>query len=111
MYRYSEYRMLIDTCTKCFIHLYFWSLLFVVVYNVQKFIAVNGYYTADLDQLEIPVAVRTGQCQYEPAVQVIKTYSFKATVIPVDQRLPVGHIRDDRLIWFTDRSSSLKLQV
>lgn len=89
----------------------FGHCVFVVVYNVQKFIAVNGYYTADLDQLEIPVAVRTGQCQYEPAVQVIKTYSFEATVSPVNQRLPVGHIRDDRLIWFTDRSNNLKLQV
>ena len=74
--------------------------------------AVNGYFTNDLSQLEIPAALRTGQCQYEPAVQVIKTYSFEATVTPLDQRLPEGHIRDDRLIWFTDESRPrLKIEV
>ena len=73
--------------------------------------AVNGYFTANLTQLEIPASLRTGQCQYEPAVQVVKTYSFEATVKPLDQRLPVGHIRDDRLIWFTERSRHLELEV
>lgn len=70
--------------------------------------AVNGYFTANLSLLEIPAPLRTGQCQYEPAVQVVKTYSFEATVKPLDQRLPVGHIRDDRLIWFTDKNHHLE---
>ena len=73
--------------------------------------AVNGYFTANLSQLEIPAAVRNGQCPYEPAVQVIKTYNFEATVKPLDQRLPVGHIRDDRLIWFTDKNRDLEKEV
>jgi len=69
--------------------------------------AVNGYFTANLSQLEIPAALRNGQCPYEPAVQVVKTYNFEATVKPLDQRLPLGHIRDDRLIWFTDKTAIL----
>ena len=73
--------------------------------------AVNGYFTADLTQLEIPPPLRTGQCDYEPAVQVEKTYSFEATVKPTDQRLPVGHIRDDRLIWFADGNRHLGIEI
>ena len=73
--------------------------------------AVNGYFTANLTQLEIPISLRTGQCPYEPAVQVVKTYSFEATVKPLDQRLDVGHIRDDRLIWFTERDRHLEFEV
>ena len=63
--------------------------------------AVNGYYTANLTQLEIPESMKRHQCQYEPTVQVVKSYNFEATVRPLDQRLAAGHIRDDRLIWFT----------
>lgn len=71
--------------------------------------AVNGYFTANLTQLEIPTSLRTGQCPYEPAVQVEKTYNFGARVKPLDQRLPVGHIRDDRLIWFSDAERHLEI--
>lgn len=71
--------------------------------------AVNGYFTANLTQLEIPASLRTGQCPYEPAVQVEKTYNFGATVKPLDQQLPVGHIRDDRLIWFSDAKRHLEI--
>lgn len=73
--------------------------------------AVNGYFTANLTQLEIPAALRTGQCDCEPAVQVEKTYNFEATVKPMDQRLPVGHIRDDRLIWFSDGNRHLEIEA
>lgn len=82
----------------------------VMLYDAEKkFMAVNGYFTANLTQLEIPSALRTGQCDYEPAVQVEKTYNFEAAVKPNDQRLPVGHIRDDRLIWFCDENRHLEI--
>lgn len=82
----------------------------VMLYDAEKkFMAVNGYFTANLTQLEIPASLRTGQCPYEPAVQVEKTYNFGATVKPLDQRLPVGHIRDDRLIWFSDAKRHLEI--
>lgn len=84
----------------------------VMLYEAEKkFIAVNGYYTANLTQLEIPTSLKTGQCQYEPAVQVVKLYSFEATVKPLNQRIPVGHIRDDRLIWFTERDKHNEIDV
>lgn len=84
----------------------------VMLYEAEKkFIAVNGYYTANLTQLEIPASLKTGQCQYEPAVQVVKLYSFEATVKPLNQRIPVGHIRDDRLIWFTERDKHNEIDV
>ena len=73
--------------------------------------AVNGYFTANLTQLEIPAPLRTGQCSYASAVQVEKTYNFEATVKPLDQRLPVGHIRDDRLIWFSDGNRHLEIEI
>ena len=79
------------------------------IFFFQKFMAVNGYFTANLTQLEIPASLRAGQCPYEPAVQVEKTYNFGATVKPLDQRLPVGHIRDDRLIWFSDAKRHLEI--
>ena len=72
---------------------------------------MNGYYTANLTQLEIPTSLKTGQCQYEPAVQVVKLYNFEATVKPLNQRIPVGHIRDDRLIWFTERDRHNEIEV
>lgn len=72
---------------------------------------MNGYYTANLTQLEIPASLKTGQCQYEPAVQVVKLYNFEAKVKPLNQRIPVGHIRDDRLIWFTERDKHNEIEV
>ncbi|KAK2568818.1 hypothetical protein P5673_006856 [Acropora cervicornis] len=84
----------------------------VMLYEAEKkFIAVNGYYTANLTQLEIPASLKTGQCQYEPAVQVVKLYNFEATVKPLNQRIPVGHIRDDRFIWFTERDKHNEIEV
>lgn len=84
----------------------------VMLYEAEKkFIAVNGYYTANLTQLEIPASLKTGQCQYVPAVQVVKLYNFEATVKPLNQRIPVGHIRDDRLIWFTERDKHNEIEV
>lgn len=84
----------------------------VMLYEAEKkFIAVNGYYTANLTQLEIPASLKTGQCQYELAVQVVKLYNFEATVKPLNQRIPVGHIRDDRLIWFTARDKHNDIEV
>lgn len=84
----------------------------VMLYDAEKkFMAVNGYFTANLTQLEIPAALRTGQCPYEAAVQVEKTYNFEATVKPLNQRLSVGHIRDDRLIWFSDGNRHLEIEI
>ena len=66
---------------------------------------MNGYFTSNLTQLEIPEPVRTGQCPYSVGVEVLKTYSFEAIAKPLDKELPIGHIRDDRLIWFTSREN------
>ena len=66
---------------------------------------MNGYFTSNLTQLEIPEPVITDQCPYTVGVQVIKTYNFEATVKPRDKELLIGHIRDDRLIWYTSRKN------
>ncbi|XP_071784889.1 uncharacterized protein [Asterias amurensis] len=74
----------------------------VEVYNAEKiFNAIAGYYTSNLTQLDLPKYVTEGLCAGIPEVTVIKTYSFTATVKPLDGSLPTGHVRDDRYIWFT----------
>lgn len=84
----------------------------VMLYDAEKkFFAVNGYYTANLTQLEIPASLITGECQYESAIQVVKTYNFEAAVKPLNQQLSVGHIRDDRLIWFNERGRHIEFKV
>ncbi|XP_072163206.1 uncharacterized protein [Diadema setosum] len=74
----------------------------VEVYNAEKeFFAVSGYFTSNLGQLALPDFVRQGLCAGVPEINAIHTYSFNATVRPLKSGLQVGHIRDDRLIWFT----------
>lgn len=43
----------------------------------------------------------SGDCNVKIDIEVINTYNFNATAQSVDPSLDVGHIRDDRLIWFT----------
>ncbi|XP_070577820.1 uncharacterized protein [Ptychodera flava] len=74
----------------------------VEVYNAEKkFFAIQGYFTADLKQLELADWVVKGQCAKTPQITVINNYNFNATVFPLDRNLTTGHVRDDRLIWFT----------
>eukprot|EP00118_Oscarella_pearsei_P009126 m.50737 g.50737 ORF g.50737 m.50737 type:complete len:206 (+) comp34091_c0_seq3:582-1199(+) len=74
----------------------------VAVYNAEKkFNSVNGYYTANLTATEVPLFVLDGKCCHVPTVNASSTYEFDATVRPFDPKQPVGHIRDDRKIWFT----------
>ncbi|XP_078000759.1 uncharacterized protein LOC144453360 [Glandiceps talaboti] len=79
-----------------------WSVYsaLVEVYNAEKmFFAIQGYFTADLNQLELPDWVVQGQCAKRPVMDVTN-YNFNATVSPFNQTLLTGHVRDDRLIWF-----------
>ncbi|XP_033101070.1 uncharacterized protein LOC117104355 [Anneissia japonica] len=74
----------------------------VHVYNAEKkFFAVQGYYTTRLNQLELPAYVADGECASKPYVVVDNNYSFNATVEPLFKEYHTGHVRDDRLIWFT----------
>ncbi|XP_006824929.1 uncharacterized protein LOC100368858 [Saccoglossus kowalevskii] len=77
----------------------------VEVYNAQKkFFAIEGYFTEILNQLDLPDWVTKGLCTKTPNITVIKTYNFNATVVPINQSLPSGYVRDDRLIWFSGAS-------
>ncbi|XP_022091034.1 uncharacterized protein LOC110979498 isoform X2 [Acanthaster planci] len=74
----------------------------VEVYNAEKiFNAIAGYYTSNLTQLELPSYVTKGLCAGKPEITVIHNYRFNATVKPLDPSLPMGHVRDDRYIWFS----------
>ncbi|CAH1239710.1 Hypp5872 [Branchiostoma lanceolatum] len=74
----------------------------VELYNAEKkFFAINGYFTSNLTQLELPDYVRKGKCASVPHVNVIKLYNFNATVKPFNSSLPKGNIQDDRLIWYS----------
>ena len=76
---------------------------------LQKFIAINGYYTANMSLLELPMALVSGDCHVKITIDVINTYKFKATSQAEDPRLDIGHVRDDRLIWFTKTGSQLEM--
>ncbi|XP_063958065.1 uncharacterized protein LOC129264910 [Lytechinus pictus] len=74
----------------------------IAVYNAEKeFFSVRGYFTEDINQLEIPDYIRNGTCAQPPNITVLQNYKFTATVQPLTKGLKTGHIRDDRLIWFT----------
>lgn len=72
----------------------------VYVYDAEKeFFSINGYFTANLTQLQLPECVRLGEYSSIPFVNATSLYSFEATVNSLNKHLQ-GHIRDDRLIWF-----------
>ncbi|XP_062502388.1 uncharacterized protein LOC134179493 [Corticium candelabrum] len=72
----------------------------VDVYDAEKeFFAINGYFTTNLTQLSLHEFVRQGKCSGVPVVSTTD-YAFNATVSSLGDHLIVGHIRDDRLIWF-----------
>ncbi|KAK3749458.1 hypothetical protein QZH41_013436, partial [Actinostola sp. cb2023] len=82
----------------------------VMLYDAEKkFIAINGYYTANMSLLELPMALVSGDCHVKITVDVINTYKFSTTSQAEDPRLDIGHVRDDRLIWFTKTGSQLEM--
>jgi hypothetical protein len=76
---------------------------------LQKYVAVNGYYTANVTLLEIPRPLMTGACYCKINIEVINTYNFNITVQSDNPGLEAGHIRDDRLIWFTKSQRQLEI--
>ncbi|XP_013398778.1 uncharacterized protein LOC106165211 [Lingula anatina] len=84
-----------------------WNVYYALtqVYNAEKaFAAVNGYFTDVLDQLNLPSSITQGKCAKIPKVDVPKfqTSKFNVTVSPLVSGAPIGHISDDRLIWFEE---------
>ena len=77
----------------------------IVLLPLQEFSAVNGYYTPDVGQLaQLPEYVSNGVCAAVPKLNAT-TYQYEATCISYgtdDSSTYVGHIRFDRLIWFTE---------
>ena len=71
---------------------------------LQEFETVHGYYTPNVEQLtQLPEYVAKGFCAAVPKVNA-STHQYEATCVPYTDDLPsyVGHIRYDRLIWFTE---------
>ncbi|XP_001640679.3 uncharacterized protein LOC5520862 [Nematostella vectensis] len=81
-----------------------WPVLssLIMVYDAEKkFFAVNGYFTSNVTQLELPSSLVSGGCHVKLSVDVLNHYNFQASVVPKDPELKTGHVKDDRLIWFT----------
>ncbi|XP_072030981.1 uncharacterized protein [Amphiura filiformis] len=74
----------------------------IEVYNAEKkFFSIQGYFTSDITQLELPSYVAKGQCAQIPIISVKQSYHFNVTVQPFDLSLSTGHIQGDRLIWWS----------
>ena len=70
----------------------------------QIFYATNGYFTGNLTALDVPQFVFDGKCSGVPVINAGPTsYSFEIAVHPRHPDDLVGHIRTDRLIWFTKK--------
>jgi len=64
------------------------------------FKAVNGYFTNDITQLNLPNNIIDGHCAGIPNLN-ISFYQFQIDVSSLDPKVGTGHIRDDRYTWFT----------
>jgi len=81
-----------------------WPVRYILdqVYNGERmYAAVNGYFTNDLKQLNVPDHIINGQCAGVPQILDNTGYAFHIEVKSYDDRVGTGHIRDDRLLWFT----------
>jgi len=78
------------------------SALAQIYYSEHEYMAVVGYFTADLSQLTtLPSWVLDGSCQTTtPNISVVDPWMFSATVGSTDTELAVGNIENDRLMWF-----------
>lgn len=90
-----------------------WGLRTVLAqtyYAQHKFSAVNGYYTDDLTQLDLPSYVLDGSLKTAlPVLQLDgSVYGFNATVRSTDPTVNVtGFIRTDRLMTFDPPGASV----
>jgi len=73
-----------------------------VYYAEKEYMVVNGYYIDDLSLLALPDWVLDGSCSTSLPNITLPAWSFESSITSTNNSmLPIGHIRQDRLIWFT----------
>jgi len=65
-------------------------------YALMKFFVVNGYYTAEVTELELPDFIIRGTCTHVPVISTNR-FSFNVTVSSLDNKI-VGRVNNDRFI-------------
>lgn len=71
----------------------------------QSYYISYGVYTTNVDMLELPPYIVTGECVGKPTVY-LSGGRFIISIQSLDTAITQpGHIREDRLVWFGDRDA------
>lgn len=66
----------------------------------QKYKSVNGMFIEDLTKLYIAPKIMSADC-VRLSIKASDTSFTVSAVSNIDLNLPVGHIREDRYVWFS----------
>lgn len=82
-------------------HIY--RALFEMLDAMKKYKAINGKYTSDIQQLQVPYYLFSRACVEIPTIKLVTRNGTKDFEVTVTSRLitqPPGHIRSDKYVWF-----------